>query len=158
MKIREYIFAALLALLATAAAAQTVINPTRMQFNSPSHTTTLSDGTPEVASYQAMIFAQAADVVSGVPIQVGPVVPKSVVTVVTPATNPPTYQLTLAQTGITVPPCTVAQASCPVYTALLLAIGPNGTSARGVASESNPFSAGSTAVVPAGPANVKALQ
>jgi hypothetical protein len=121
-------------------------------------------GQPMTIGFQTIVFPAAADVGTGVPIATGAVIPKSVVTVANASTTPPTYRATFAQAGLVIgtgpnqiPPCTVvAPATCPAYTALLLAIGPNNrASPKAVLSESNPFMLAALVVTqPAPPTNV----
>lgn len=139
-----------LLLVAVTASAQTTIGASAAEFSSPDHAAVLSDGTPALTGYQALLLPATADPVGGATLQVGTVTPKTAVAVV----NPTTYRLTVSQLGISIPPCTVAQGACPAYRMVLLAVGPNGTSARGVASTSNPFAAASTASPPAPPGNI----
>lgn len=140
-----------LSLLAShASSAQVVVNPltARAEFLSADHTTVIPPGQvgaggPLVTSYQAMVFSEPIDVSSGLPIWTSPVIPKSSVTAVGTAA-PQVYSLTFFQMGITMAvlgPCTaVAPTPCPAYTIVLVDIGPGGTTARGVTSESDPFS------------------
>lgn len=131
-----------------------VLDPSKLLFNSTDHTTTLTDGSPAITAYQALLLGATTDPVTGTALQIGTIVPKAQVTIMA-GVVPPEYTLTLTQLGLTVPVCTVPQASCPLYKATLLAIGPNGTSVRGVASTSGPFGARSAAAPPAGPTNVR---
>jgi hypothetical protein len=147
---------ALLAFADPAAAQAPLVNPSRVAFESSGHTTVLSDlVTPEITTYQGLLFDVNADAATATPLVTGPAVPKSLVVVLTPTTTPPSYTLTLAQLGIVPPPCTLPQANCPVYKATLIAARPGASSARSTAT--GPFSAGSTAVPPVAPANVRAL-
>lgn len=161
-------------LLSAPALAQTpvIINPpaATVTFNSPDHTATVPQGQanagqPLIASYQAMVFLASADVVTATPVVVGPVIAKTLASVVSPATTPPSYVLTFPQLGIgtvgsganQIPPCTaVAPATCPVYDVVMVSIGPGGTSARAVAAESNPFTLAALQATqtPAGPVNL----
>lgn len=139
-------------------------NPGAVTFVSVDHATTIPAGTtnagqPTVTSYQASMFPAAADVSTGVPIAVGPVIAKATAAL-QPAPAPAnTYKLTFAQMGFTganaIPACSVLP--CPQYTIVLVAIGPNGTSAKSVASESDAFTATLPVVgpPPAGPTSVK---
>jgi len=179
MKSRAYVGVLVLGYilgLPTRAAAQlppnsVVVNPATatMEFNSPDHNTVappgdVSAGQPLITGYQPLLFPVAADVNTGTPIASGTVIPKANVVIVTPATTPPTYRTNFVQAGFVVgtgtnqiPPCTVvAPAVCPVYTMLMVAVGPNNrTSPRGVLSESNPFLLASLVVTqPAAPGNV----
>lgn len=135
---------------ASAAVAQIVVNPltARAEFLSPDQTAVIPPGQvgaggPAIASYQAMVFSEPIDVSTGVPVWTSPVIPKSSVTALGTAT-PQVYSLTFFQMGITTAtlgPCTaVAPTPCPAYTILLVDIGPGGTSARAVTSESDSFS------------------
>lgn len=136
-----------------------VANPTALTFESTDHTATIpagavNAGQPAIASYQAMLFPAAADPASGVPTIVGPVIAKTLATTVA-STTPQRYRLTFAQMGITTPACSTLP--CPQYSMLLVAIGPNGTSARGVAGESDLFTAAvpTPGSPPAGPTSVR---
>jgi hypothetical protein len=153
---RRLLFLGVLALVPRVASAQ-VANPSAVDFVSTDQNTIipagqLNAGQPALASYQGMIFPATADVASGTPVVVGPVVAKTLA-VAQPTAN--TYRLTYAQMGLTVPACT--SLPCPQYTVLLLSIGPGGTSARAVAGESDPFTAKvpTNPSPPAGPTNVK---
>jgi hypothetical protein len=124
-------------LLAGPVHAQTVIDPAtaRMEF-------TESDPT-SVTSYQAIVLPTSADAVTGVPALTGPMVPiGGIIISPTAPPSPVTYSVTFAQMGITTTtlPCTaVAPAVCPSYSIVLLAIGPNGISARSISAESDAF-------------------
>lgn len=153
---KRLILACLLALIPAAVLAQVPANPTGLEFTSPDQTTVIpagqtNAGQPTLGSYQVSIFKAADNPSAGVPVVVGPVVPKAQA-----ALQPAgTYRLTFAQLGATAPACTALP--CPQYTAVLVAIGPNGTSALAVASESNPFTATLPVqgLPPAAPGNVK---
>lgn len=139
-------------------------NPQSATFVSPDHATVIppgqtNAGQPVLASYQWSMFPATADVSTGVPIAVGPVISKSLA-VLQPSPAPAnTYKLTFTQMGFTganaIPVCTTLP--CAQYTIVVVAIGPNGTSARGVAAESDPFTAALPVVgpPPASPASVK---
>jgi hypothetical protein len=101
-----------------------------------------------------MLFKAPDDPTSGVPVLVGPVVLKTAV-VAQPASGPSDYKLTFTQLGILPPTCTILP--CQQYTAVMVSIGPNGTSAKGVAAESLPFTAVLPVAgpVPAGPTNLR---
>lgn len=145
------VFAALLVSSRAHAQAPIVVDPATVAvtFNSADHASS------DMANYQAILLDAAADAASGVPLQTGPLVPKSSVAVI-PATSPADYRLTFAQLGIAVPSCGLKQATCPQYTVVLLAVDTNNkASARGVLAESAPFQAGSTAVQVVGPTNVR---
>jgi hypothetical protein len=178
-QMKQLVLAAALLLFSIPAAAQVVVSATSStEFTSPTHNLAIPAGSanagePQVTSYQAYVFPLAADVTTGMPIVNGLVVPKSqaVATGVTmpcapgAATTCPVFKLTFAQLGFTIgsgpnqiPPCTATtQAGCPQYSALLIAIGPGGNSAKGVLSESDPFtlSALAPAPPPAPPSQVK---
>lgn len=148
--------------LAAAASAQTVVVPAtaKVDFLSADNIAIipagqLNAGQPVVTSYQGSVFLLADDVVTGTPLIVGPVVPKALVT-----STPTSLRLTFVQLGITaIPACTVvAPAVCPVYDVLLVAIGPNGTSAKAVVSESDSFTLAPLVLPsppPAGPSTVR---
>lgn len=134
-----------------------IANPSAVDFVSTDQNTIIpvgqvNAGQPALASYQGMIFAAAADPSSGVPLVVGPVIAKTLA-VAQPAAN--TFRLTYTAMGLTIPPCTTLP--CAQFSLLLVAIGPGGTSARGVASESSPFTARvpTPPPAPAGPANLQ---
>jgi hypothetical protein len=139
-----------------------IANPSTFEFTSPDHTTIIAAGEvgagqAKLSSYQGMLFNVSDNPASGVPVVVGPVISKTLAAL-QPAPAPGnTYRLTRTQMGIVIPTCTTA--TCPQYTLLLVAIGPGGTSARSVASESDPFTAAVPVPTsaPAGPVNVKAL-
>lgn len=148
---------------ATAQVTNVVVDPltAKVDFASADHSTVIpagqvGAGSPTIASYQASVFVLSVDVATGTPIVVGPVVAKTVATASGDVDAP--LRLTFAQLGITaMPPCTaVLPALCPQYSVVLVSIGPGGTSARGVASESGPFSRASLlpAVAPVGPSTV----
>lgn len=151
---------ALFVLLATTPLYAQVANPGSATFVEPDQTTVIppgqtNAGQPVLASYQVSLFNANADVSTGVPLVVGPVINKSLAAL-QPAPAPAnTYKLTFAQMGITIPTCNTLP--CTQYTLLIVAIGPNGTSAKGVTSESDPFTAQlpTTGPPPAGPASVK---
>lgn len=135
--------AAVLAVPVTVSA-QVVISPAtaKVDFASVDHTALIpagfsGEGNPLLVSYQGMVFPGPADPSSGVPLIVGPVIPKTAVTVGTLAP----FRLTLGQMGLTaIPPCTVvAPTVCPSYSVVIVSLGPGGTSARAVAAESDPF-------------------
>lgn len=136
------------------ARAQTVGFST-VAFTSPDHATVLSSGVNAITSYQAYLFSAVADVTSAVPLQTGVVVPRATAVQAGTFNNLPSYTLTAQQTGIVVPPCSVPQAQCPTYTILVMTLGPNGSPARAVASESGPFSLASVAAPPAPAGNVR---
>lgn len=147
---RVLLFAFAFLFAASFTGAQTVIDPATVAvtFNSADHPS------PDLASYQAILLDAAADAASGSPLQTGVLVPKAAAAVL--STTPPDYKLTFAQLGLSVPPCGLKQATCPQFTVVLLAIDTNNrVTARGVLSESAPFSAGSTAVQVAAPANIR---
>jgi hypothetical protein len=165
MSIRRFVVPLSLGLLLVASRpvqAQIALNPATasVEFDSPDHTAVVpagqvNAGQPKLSSYQAILLSAAADAVSGAPLFTGPVIAKSVVTAGTLPTTP--YKLTFAQMGLTVaqvPACTTLP--CPQYTIVLLAIGPNGTSARGISAESPPFTSlvPAPGTPPAGPTNV----
>jgi hypothetical protein len=142
------ILAAVIALLLVAApgVAQTA-NPSSLLFLSPDHTAIIPPGSvgaglPVIETYQAFLFLASADVVLDAPIVNGAVVSKAFVTVAGPD-----LRITFAQLGLTLPACTALP--CPVYDVLLRATGPGGTSVRGVAAESGPFTAALPALLPA---------
>lgn len=142
---KVFLFALASLLVAAAASAQTVVNPTvaAVDFFSADHASVIpagqaNAGQPAIASYQGMIFPSAADPSSGTPTLVGPVIAKTLA-VANPAGT--ALRLTFAQMGITgVPACTViAPAVCPSFSVVMVAIGPNGTTARSVTAESDSF-------------------
>lgn len=148
--------AALVLLLLPRVVQAQIAGPNTVDFTSPDHTTVipagqLNAGQPALASYQGMLFKVADDPSSGVPVVVGPVISKTLAAL-QPSTK---YRLLFSQLGVAVPVCSTLP--CQQYSLLLVAIGPGGSSARGVSAESDPF----TAVVPtapgapAGPSNVK---
>lgn len=161
---RRLLCLTLLTLLPRVALAQVAIGPTSaVTFVSVDHTTVIppgqvNAGQPLLASYQVSLFAAAADVSTGVPIAVSAVLPKSIAAL-QPAPAPAnTYRLTFSQMGLlpSIPACTALP--CPSYTLLLIAIGTDGkTSARAVASESDPFTAAVPVPTPApaAPVSVK---
>lgn len=133
------------------------------QFVSADHTTLTpagqtNAGQPVISGYQFSVFPASADVTTGVPISVSTVIPKANVALV-PSTTPQQYSVTFAAMGFlsgpqAIPACTTLP--CPQYTMLVVAIGPNGTSAKAVTAESNPFTAALPVQgpPPAGPTNV----
>jgi len=150
--------------IANAQVANVTVDPltAKVAFASTDHTATIpagqvGAGSPTIASYQAFVFNLSADVTIGTPILAGGVVAKTLVAPSGDIDAP--FGLTFAQLGITnIPACTVVlPANCPQYSVVLVAIGPGGTSARGVTSESGPFSRPSLlpAVAPAGPSQVE---
>lgn len=128
--------------------AQTVITPATAQAEwiQPDFSATLpvddaNAGQPNVTGFQFALFRVEQDVsTAGIqPVAVGPIVPKSNATIV-PGVSPPTVRMLFSRTGVTIPPCTaVAPATCPVYTMVVVAVGPNGATPWQVASESDPF-------------------
>lgn len=137
-------------LAAAAASGQVLINPlvAKVDFLSTDHSAIIpvgqpNAGQPVITSYQASVFPIAADVTTGTPLVVGPVIAKTL------AVSNPTataLRLTFAQLGIAtvgptgIPACTVvAPAVCPQYSVLLVAIGPGGTSLRGIGNASDSF-------------------
>lgn len=158
------ILAAATALLAMATTARAQLaNPSAVDFTSGDHTTTIpagqtNAGQPTLSSYQGMIFKLVDDPQAGVPVSIGPVIAKAAAVARPAAEGANRFRLTFAQMGITTPACTALP--CPQYSMLIVAVGPNGTSARGVAGESDPF----TAAVPvqgpppAAPVNTKVVQ
>lgn len=156
MKVFTLGLVAVAMLAAAEANAQVIItDPTvaAVAFESKDH------GAADMQGYQAILLDAAADAASGVPVQTGPVVPRSQAIVETPATTPPVYDLTFAKLGISPPACTGLQANCKQYTIVLLAIDTsNRATARAVTAESDSFSLGSTSVQVVGPTNVKIKQ
>lgn len=144
------ILCAVLLLAGSRVQAQTIVTPATaaVMFNSADE--------PLTASYQGILIDAAADAVSGVPLQTGPVVAKSLAVTLT-GTSPIDYKLTFSQLGLNLPACLVApQSACPKYALILIGIGTNGlATSRGVLSVSNSFQVGSTAVPPAVPTNVR---
>ena len=161
---RRRLLIALFLLLPTPVFAQVAITPTSsVTFISADHTTIIpagqvNAGQPLLASYQVSLFAASADPTTGVPLAVSAVLGKAAA-VLQPAPAPAnTYKLTFAQTGLlpSIPACTTLP--CPQYTLLIIAIGTDGkTSAKGVLSESDPFTAAVPLPnqAPAAPASVK---
>jgi hypothetical protein len=150
--------------LPVAVSAQVVVNPTTaaVDFFSSDHSAVIpvgqaNAGQPVIASYQGMVFPEAADPGAGTPTIVGPVVAKATAT----AGNPGLLRLTLAQMGLTaIPACTVvAPATCPQFTVVMVSIGPGGTSARSVTAESDPFMRAALlpSQAPAGPSQLKVV-
>ncbi len=122
--------AAALLLWTSAASAQTVINPTRLEFApSPDHSVLLSDGSQKVAGYEARFYLPGAPspfqaVPLGKPAPVGGLVSVSITAVI--------QALPFGQG----------------YTCRVVAVGPTG---EGVSGVSNPFE---YAGAPGAPANV----
>ncbi len=136
---------ALILVFAAAASAQVVVVPATasLDFVSADNVAVIpagqaNAGQPAITSYQASVFPSAADPTAGTPTIVGPVIAKTLA-VGNPAGT--ALRLTFAQMGITaVPACTVVTpALCPSFSVVLVAIGPNGTTARSVAAESDSF-------------------
>jgi len=122
-----------------------VTGASSVQFDSADHTALVpvgevGAGTPKVTGYQALLLLASSDAVSGPVIATGTVLPKASVILSPVATPPnPMFQATVGQLGITIPPC--ISLPCPQYSLILTAVGPGGTSSRGAASESSPFTA-----------------
>lgn len=161
---KQLVLALVFLCMAAAASAQTVLNPTTaaVDFFSADHAAVIpvgqaNAGLQAIASYQGMVFPSAADPTAGTPTIVGPVVAKAGAT----AGNPGLLRLTFAQLGLTaIPACTVvAPATCPPFSIVLVAIGPNGTSARSVTAESDAFMRAALlpGVAPAAPSQVKVV-
>jgi hypothetical protein len=138
-----------------------VANPTILQFDSPDHTAVVpvgqvGAGSSKVTGYQALLLLASSDAVTGPVVAAGLVLAKLNVgtsPIVTPPN--PIYQVTLAQLGITIPLCTTLP--CAQYSIVLTALGPGGTSLRGVSSESGPFTSAVPlpTSLPAAPTNVQ---
>lgn len=151
-----------LLLAASAASGQTVIDPAvaKLDFFSTDHAAVIpvgqaNAGQPAITSYQGILFPSAADPAAGTPAIVGPVIAKALA-VANPAGT--ALRLTLAQMGIAaLPACTVvAPAVCPTFSIVLVAIGPNGTTARSVLAESDSFMRASlVSLPPAAPSLLK---
>jgi len=147
-----------LALVACASRGQAqVVAPTLVQFSSSDQATMIPVGTnnagqPTLTSYQALLLKASDDAVSGPVVQMGSVVPKASVSASGVPLSP--FQLSLTQLGLTIPTCTTLP--CQQYSVVLTAIGPNGTSLRGVGSESPSFTAAAplAGTAPAAPGNL----
>jgi len=139
--------AGILVLLVAASASAQVANPSGLLFLSPDHTAVIpvgsvGAGSPVIDTYQGFLFLASDDVVTAAPLVNGAIVPRATAAVVGPD-----LRLTLAQLGLPIPAC--AALPCPVYDVLMRATGPGGTSVRGVASESGPFTAALPVLLPA---------
>jgi len=157
---RRFLGLAILLLAFAIPAHAQVANPSIVQFDSADHSALIpagqvGAGTPKITSYQALLLLASSDAVAGPVVAAGAVLPKASVVASPIATPPnPAYQATMSQLGITLPACTTLP--CTQYSIVLTALGPGGTSLRGVASESAPFTATVPAAtsLPAAPTNV----
>ena len=133
----------------SAPASAQIVNPSILQFDSADHAALVpagevSAGSAKVTGYQALLLLSTSDAVTGPVVAAGVVLPKAAVAASPVAVPPnPAFQVTLAQLGIVIPPCTTLP--CVQYALVLTAIGPGGTSLRGGSSATVPF----TASVPA---------
>lgn len=155
---KRFCFALVVLSLATAASAQAVVdkNIAKLDFTSASQAAIIpvgevGAGGPVLISYQASVFPITADVSTGTPLVVGPVFAKALA-VSNPAAT--ALRLTFAQMGIAtgIPACTaVLPATCPVYSVVLIAIGPNNRTLPGLASESDSFTLAAPVLLPTTP-------
>jgi hypothetical protein len=121
--------------LASVASAQTVYNPTKVQFDSPDHTT-------NVSGYTVEYWLNSVDPATGAPFMVMSLAKTDVTTTGQPS---PTYEALLAKLT-PLPALAVGQ----LYKATLKAIGTDPSQVSARSTTSNPFARVSAPQIPAG--------